>query len=356
MRHIMVLLLNQPIESRILAVLLVHFDPVVILIGPLLFLYFKSLIQGKLVFEKWFWLYLIPLSIFFINTFSYYFIDFESKVQFARLMQHNNHATINLPGGTTFFNYDIQLIIAPLHNWIFVGYTFNYLYQLKKKNLIKSKVSSIIVLVMWIILLMMIPVLLHILFATLKSPHSFDLSFQDSTISPDIMYLSTLLLPLSFFIFPNWLYGPESSRSIIEKLKEIWKTGSFESSDGLYAMTENSADLARIIQYIEMKKPYLSPTFSMHTLSKDLNIPHLRVSSCFNKEMNISFPEYRKRKRVDHAIELFKEGAHKKMSIEGISAQSGFKNKSSFFLAFQTEFKMTPTEWIEKNVEKVSHQ
>jgi AraC-like DNA-binding protein len=59
---------------------------------------------------------------------------------------------------------------------------------------------------------------------------------------------------------------------------------------------------------------------------------------------------------VDHAIELFKQGAHKKMSIEGISAQSGFKNKSSFFLAFQTEFKMTPTEWIEKNVEKVAHQ
>ena len=67
MRHTIMLLLNQPIESRVLAVLLVHFDPVVILIGPLLFLYFKSLIQGKFVFEKWFWLYLIPVSIFFLG-------------------------------------------------------------------------------------------------------------------------------------------------------------------------------------------------------------------------------------------------------------------------------------------------
>ena len=71
MRHIMVFLLNQPIESRVLAVLLVHFDPVIILIGPLLFLYFKSLIQGKLVFEKWFWWYLIPFSIILFNTSSY---------------------------------------------------------------------------------------------------------------------------------------------------------------------------------------------------------------------------------------------------------------------------------------------
>jgi len=346
----MVLLLNQPIESRILAVLLVHFDPVVILIGPLLFLYFKSLIQGKLVIEKWFGLYLIPFSLFLVNTFPYYLLDFESKVQFAKLMQHNNHAAINLPGGTKFFNYDIQMIIAPLHNWIFVGYTFFYLYQQKKKNLIKSKVSRIIVLVKCVILLMMTPVLLHILFATLKSPHSFDLSFQDSTISYDIMYLSTLLLPLSFFAFPTWLYGQQSSRSMIEKLKEIWKTGACEPADGLAVKTEKSADLDRIIQHIETKKPYLNPTFSLHTLSKELNIPHLYVSSCFNKEMNISFPEYRKRKRVDHAIALFKEGAHKKMSIEGISAQSGFKNKSTFFLAFQTEFNMTPTEWIAKHL------
>jgi AraC-like DNA-binding protein len=350
MRHIMVLLLNQPIESRILAVLLVHFDPVVILIGPLLFLYFKSLIQGKLVIEKWFWLYLIPFSLFLVNTFPFYLLDFESKVQFAKLMQHNNHAAINLPGGTKFFNYDIQMIIAPLHNWIFVGYTFFYLYQQKKKNLIKSKVSRIIVLVKCVILLMMTPVLLHILFATLKSPHSFDLSFQDSTISYDIMYLSTLLLPLSFFAFPTWLYGQQSSRSMIEKLKEIWKTGACEPADGLAVKTEKSADLDRIIQHIETKKPYLSPTFSLHTLSKELNIPHLYVSSCFNKEMNISFPEYRKRKRVEYAIALFREGAHKKMSIEGISTQSGFKNKSSFFLAFQTEFKMTPSEWISKHL------
>jgi AraC-like DNA-binding protein len=114
-------------------------------------------------------------------------------------------------------------------------------------------------------------------------------------------------------------------------------------------MTEATTEKDKIVTYITNEKPYLSPTFSMHTLSKDLNIPHLRVSSCFNKEMNISFPEYRKRKRVEYAIELFKEGVHKKMSIEGISAQSGFKNKSSFFLAFQTEFKMTPMELIANN-------
>ncbi len=350
MRHIMVLLLNQPIESRVLAVLLVHFDPVIILIGPLLFLYFKSLIQGKLVFEKWFWLYLIPCGIILINTFSYYLLDFETKVEFAKLMQHNNHADINLPGGTKFFNYDIQMIIAPLHNWAFIGYSFIYLRQQKKKNSIRSKVSKIIVRVVWIILLMMSPVLLQILFATLKSPHSFDLSFQDSTISSDIMYLSTLLLPLSFFLFPSWLYGPGSSSSILEKLKEIWYTITRVSSDGLSAKPEKSADLDRIIQYMEMKKPYLNPNFSIHDVSRELNIPHLRVSTSFNKQLEKSFPEYRNKLRVAYAVNLLQENAHFQMSIEGIAFQSGFKNKSSFYTAFRAVHQMTPTEWISKHL------
>lgn len=350
MRHIMVLLLNQPIESRVLAVLLVHFDPVIILIGPLLFLYFKSLIQGKLVFEKWFWFYLIPCSIILINTSSYYLLDFEAKVQFAKLMQHNNHAAINLPSGTKFFKYDIQMIIAPLHNWAFIGYSFIYLRQQKKKNLIRSKVSRIIKRVRWIIVLMMFPVLLQILFATLKSPHSFDLSFQDSTISSDIMYLSTLLLPLSFLLYPSWLYGNSAPLSILDKLKEIINLIPRILSDEKMNVYEKSEDMNRIIQFIEIKKPYLHTNFSLHTLSHELNIPHLRVSSCFSKEIKSTFPEYRNRKRIEYSIQLFKENKHHQMSIEGIATQCGFKNKSSFYLAFKSEYGMTPSEWISKNL------
>jgi AraC-like DNA-binding protein len=351
MRHIMVFLLNQPIESRVLAVLLVHFDPVVILIGPLLFLYFKSLIQGKLVIKKWFWLYLIPVSLFFVNTFPYYLLDFESKIQFAKLMQHNNHATIKLPGGTKLFDYNIQLIIAPLHNWTFIIFSFIYFYQQKKKNSIRSKVSRIIVPFMRNILLMMIPVLLQILFATLKSPKAFDLSFQDSTISSDIMYLSTLFLPLSFILFPSMLYGSSStSTSLWEKVKEIWVSVSRIALDEKMENPEKSADLDRIIQYMDKKKPYLKSNFSVHDVSRELNIPHLRVSTSFNKQLETSFPEYRNKLRIDYAVKLMKENAHVHMSIEGIALQSGFKNKSSFYATFRSVHQMTPTEWIAKNL------
>ena len=106
----------------------------------------------------------------------------------------------------------------------------------------------------------------------------------------------------------------------------------------------------RIIQFIETKKPYLHSNFSLHTLSHELNIPHLRVSGCFSKEIKSTFPEYRNRKRIEYSIQLFKENKHHQMSIEGIAAQCGFKNKSSFYLAFKSEYGMTPSEWISKNL------
>ena len=34
------------------------------------------------------------------------------------------------------------------------------------------------------------------------------------------------------------------------------------------------------------------------------------------------------------------------MSIEGIAAQCGFKNKSSFYAAFRSVHQMTPTDWL----------
>lgn len=349
-RQMIMLLLNEPMEQGVLAIFLVHFDPLTILIGPMLLLYYKSLIQGKLVFENWFWFYLFPASLLFINTYAYFFLDFGTKVKFASLMQHNNHSDVLLPGGTLFFDYDIQMKIAPLHNWAFIAYSFIFLYNKKKQNSIKAKVSKLIIRVKWLLFLIMLPMLIQIIYATLKAPKAFDLSFQDSTISSDIMYMGSLILPLSFLLYPSWLYGNSTPLSILDKLKEIINSISRIVSDEKMDVYEKSEDMNRIIQFIDTKKPYLNANFSLHTLSHELNIPHLRVSSCFSKEIKSAFPEYRNRKRIEYAIKLFKENAHLQMSIEGIAAQCGFRNKSSFYIAFKAEYGMTPSAWISKNL------
>ena len=132
----------------------------------------------------------------------------------------------------------------------------------------------------------------------------------------------------------RWLEKPEFKKSF-EKVEE---------------KTEKTEDLDRILTYFETKKPCLNANFSIHDLSRALNIPQIRISTCFNKQIKIPFPTYRNQFRIKLAVQMFREQKHFQMSIEGISKQSGFKTLSAFYAAFRAEYKMTPTEWLEKNL------
>lgn len=349
-RQIMMMQLNQLTNNWVFAILLINFDPFIILIGPLLLLYFKSLVQGKFVFEKWFWFYSIPVSIIFFNTLPYFLLDFESKIQYVSSVHHYFNTEMKIPGGTLLFDYNIQMKMIPIHNWTMIAYSLFYVYKQKRTNLIKTKNSSLFTRVIMIIILIMTPMLLQIIFATLHAPNKLDLTFHDSTISYEILYLASLILPLSFFLYPSWLYGSKTTTPIREKLKGIWASIVRIASEKEKKNPVKSEDLERIVNYIEKEKPYLKVDFSVHDVSRELNIPHLRVSNCFNKQLDTTFPDYRNRLRIEHAIKLFHEKVHYQMSIEGVAIQSGFKTKSAFYAAFRIVYGMTPTEWISKNL------
>jgi len=356
-RQITGLLLNSESNGQILTHLIFITDPITYLLGPLMLYYFKSLMEKKLVFDVKFLLLSIPSLVIAINLWPYYQFSFQEK--FNVVMAIKNHVFVrDFPlRQTLLFSFDTQTKLILLSNAGCAAYSFFLVFKANKANNIKAKNMKLIYSIIGIFTVSILPTLLFVLYANFLVSGEFSLGVVfPANMFTNYQYMFTLVTPVSFLFFPQLIYGLNPKASIIYRIKELYQEVFVNNEEAITEITEVSTEKDKIIAYMNNEKPYLSPTFSMHTLSKDLNIPHLRVSSCFNKEINISFPEYRKRKRVDHAIELFKQGAHKKMSIEGIGAMSGFKNKSSFFLAFQTEFKMTPSEWIEKNVEKVAHQ
>jgi AraC-like DNA-binding protein len=148
------------------------------------------------------------------------------------------------------------------------------------------------------------------------------------------------------------LYNDQASANLLEKIRAFLQRSQQRAPAANLAPqdSEKSADLERIITYLESEKPYLQGNFSLHDLSQALNIPHIRVTACFNKELNTSFPSYRNKLRVAHSISLLRAGAHLSTSIEGIAQRSGFKSKSIFFAAFKEEHGTTPSEWIKKHL------
>jgi AraC-like DNA-binding protein len=225
-----------------------------------------------------------------------------------------------------------------------------------KKNgttYLKKKLSALINSILVVIPILVIPNLIIIGYALFNSPKKGELIIRQVAFEDNgFIFFMPLLLPLSFFLIPSWLYKDLEGVHAVDKIRAFLQ-GLWHRTVGPSSATpaEKSAELERILNYIETEKPYVNLDFSLHNLSQALNIPHIRVTNCFNKELNTSFPAYRNKLRVAHAISLLRKGAHLNTSIEGIAERSGFKSKSIFYAAFKEEYGMTPTEWMKKNLE-----
>ncbi len=350
LRQFMLLLLSTKEDPFLLAFLYLNFDPLACLIGPCVLYYFKSIIQGKLVIDSSLILHLLPALLVLLNTYPYYQVPFQEKLAIFQQLQRQGGLPYNsFP--YLYIPYQVQRFFLPAVNLFYCVFAVFYVKKLRQTKTIylKKKISTLLNQSILIIILISVPTLILYSYITIHSLTYFKIGapqFRQNS----IFYLFTLITPISFFLFPSWLYGENESQSILRRLllniKKIFRQGVGKD----YPDFEKSADLDRILLFIEQNQPYLNEKFSLHDISRALNIPHVRVTNCFNKQLSISFPLYRNRLRIEYATELLRKGAHVANSIDGISNKSGFKSKTAFYAAFKAEHGMNPLEWIKANL------
>jgi AraC-like DNA-binding protein len=280
-------------------------------------------------------------------------MGFEEKVKLIReFLSLDGNKKVLFP--YLLFKISFQRILGPLFNNLILLYGIFYLLKIKKSISNKKIIYMIngFIMIMSIYAIPVILVYLNIIFKNIYLANDFESNavFRRFNYLKNFLIINIQLAPICYFLFPSFLYGGSS----VNSLKDIFLTmrkrfeGNFESEDEI--KSKESDDANSIINFIQEKKPYLNAEFTIHDLTSKLNIPHHRVSQCFNNEIQVSFPVFRNQLRVEYAIGLLKKDEHKSMSIEGIAYQSGFKTKSSFYSAFRSVYKMTPTEWIAKNL------
>ncbi len=353
LRQFTLLLANSDGYKEFVAILYIHFDPLFFLMGPFLLYYLKSQVQEKIVFDKYLLLHAIPALLALINTLPYYSYPFESKVAYFSVVQE-----------TFLFNPSIfPYLILPLKyqelgtfvlNISYAIFCIGYLVRLKKNSPIslKKKLSLILQRIFAFFLVSIINGLILIIFLSVNSSKTGGWNYrQPSFEGGGYLFFMALVLPLFFFLTPSWLYNERQRLNVFDTIRLFLTRFKQPEAGPLVAPpNENLSDIERIVSHIEKEKPYLHVNFSTHDISQVLNIPHIRISNAFNQQLNTSFPAYRNKLRLAHAVSLMREGAHLTNSIEGIAARSGFKSRSIFYLAFKEEHGMTPTEWIKKNL------
>ena len=99
-----------------------------------------------------------------------------------------------------------------------------------------------------------------------------------------------------------------------------------------------------LIEYMDIKKPYLEPEISLEDVAKDLSINTRLLSQIINQSFKKNFNGYLNEFRINEAIKQLSDIRNKK-TIQEIIFDSGFNTVSNFYTEFKKHTGLTPQEF-----------
>jgi len=353
-------------ESWIAFFVLMH--PFFYLIGPFSFIYARSIIKDNNSLTTFDWIHLLPFIISFIGLIPFMFTDWEHKLIVSRDIKSETwdtakfHINFILSTKVDQALSLLQTIFYAGLNWYMIGKRYKKLrndipnvaqYQLIKKWLITFCSIYTIIAINYLF------VMLCIWFYPLKSV--FLLKANYFLLVASIIYfcvnLSLLFfpqimygLPVESIVFTNysqWTEHPNRDQNIENPIDdELNKIISYEDYETAVLFSDEYIDyLNEVLAKYYKEQQYLSETFKLSLISAESGIPIHHLTYYFNFILKTSFSDWRNKLRIEYAIHLFAQGAHKKMNLNGIAEQCGFSIPSTFIRSFKKFTGKTPSEY-----------
>ena len=288
-----------------------------LLIGPFLFFYTAFLLNNKYRFYKRDLLHFLPFFLMFVY-FEFILKDHIKEVQYSI--------------GEIPFYISYLGVVKALHLITYVLYTFIKIQQFKERESYNREKCEIIIRWLYIFIKTFIVILLieisTFILGHFKIPYSYlldDISIITLTFLLYIIAFVTIKYPVIFGDSLNKVIKYESS-TLNKKEKELLKE--------------------RVINYIEIEKPYLNSELKLNDFAEAINIPIHHLSQLINELFKLTFQEFMNYYRVEEVkkcLDNFNE--HEKRTFLGIAMDSGFNSKAVFNRAFKKFTKMTPSEY-----------
>ncbi|MFY8203535.1 MAG: helix-turn-helix domain-containing protein, partial [Sediminibacterium sp.] len=330
----------------------VHWLPLSYLLGPLLFFYVKTTLADNSKLKKWDWLHLLPAAFIIINCLPFTTLPFDQKAQIAHEIVN---VTENYALDFNFVSFEFILYSRSIHLLCYAVFSIGFFYTRSKKMLQEnnSRSSNHSIISRWIYLLCLMQIIIAVNsighMSTLYGVQFSIFGIPSTKIFTEKYYFEIcgggfFLQNLFLFLFPKILYGnvsytiAEGKNNIIEDLKSNLPKKQKENA--------TIQDIELIIKAYLSDLPFIQKEFSLSQMSFDLKIPERFLSNYFNKELEITFSDWRKNLRIDHVCRLIEVGEAKNLTIEAIATNAGFASRSKFIDAFKERKGVTPSAFI----------
>jgi AraC-like DNA-binding protein len=301
---------------------------------------------------RWDWLHLLPAVFIIFNCLPFTTLPFDQKKAIA-------HEIVNITEDYTldfnFVSFEFILLSRSVHLLIYaiisIVYFINHTRSVYKK--FGSLSSNHAILQRWIFLLTSMQIVIAINsighMSTLYDIKFSILGVPSYEIFTEKYYFGIcgagfFLQNIFLFLFPKILYGnvsytiEQGKDGIIDEIKSNLPKKIKDT-----AIVE---DIEATLKEYLVNTPYIKREFSLSQMSFDLKIPERFLSNYFNKELEITFSEWRRNLRIDHVCRLIEAGESKNLTIEAIAINAGFASRSKFIDAFKERKGVTPSAYI----------
>lgn len=292
-----------------------------LLYGPLIYLYFKTIISDyKLKWKDA--LHLIPTIGLLIYILPFYLLSSDEK--FAIMFNQEDI----LVDEAKF------IIAAKIISLCVYGYLTYKLY-IVNKNREEEKSNALL----WqrnIIGMYVLYVITFILYSTITSGY-FD--------SPLFFHLQiVVMVALVFYVSYISYVQPEIFKGKVKLVVDPGNLFKYKTSSLTPSYSSELKD--ELLKILEKEKIYKEDGVNLNMLSERLGTSRHNTSQIINEHFDMNFFELMNKFRIDEAVELIKNKGDEKLTIIDIAYKVGFNNKVTFNKAFKKRFDVTPTQYI----------
>ena len=340
-------------EYLIATLLILPFNSLIYIVGPLAYLYIRSILKDEAKFTKLDLLHFFPFFLNFIDNIPVFF-SWEIKLKAASYIINNNWAELDslLPYKLMTIKVNFTLRVIQLFFYVLLIW---FLIISKKFKFYKGRANpnQFNIIKKWLIFFTLLFSFLAINYVGIGIIF---LKYTDKEVLTGngiflfyFVFIGLIILEIGLMLYPQILYGIPLYRQVHPVLQpsdvdEIRITNSIKNNTSILSDEQLNLIELSLIEWINSKK-YLESDASMVSLAKDINIPLYHIRYYFNQISKEKFIDWRNSLRVDYAVELIKQGKGKDITIETLGKNSGFKTYSSFIQFFKQRKGVLPSDF-----------
>ena len=320
-------------------------------IGPLAFLYVRSILTDSSFFKKQDWVHFILFALVFLGRLPSNFESWEVKLVLADEFIHDSWGNFSNSKLNVLLPVRINYLIKGLHFLLYILAIWYLILTTKFKKSSKNEYPKQVKIVSnWLFIFAVIVSFLGFLFSRiilnfLVAEDRITLQ-NEGNILFSLVFVGFLIFIIGLVLYPQILYGlPLDRTSFIINANE----SSVPEKEKIETISFDEDYIKKIrlllLNWLEQKK-YLDAESMTSSLSKDIDLPNHHVTYFFNHVNDEKYIEWRNRKRIEYAMSLISSKNGYNKTLENLGKECGFKSYSSFIHSFKQITGKLPKDYI----------